>query len=107
MQGVEGLKSIARQRAEHEKDRLLFESAHDSSQVSNMFLADENQATSEDSYDETISGEILKGSEADELDKLIDQIPESNDVDDDKLIDAILSAENDLTIEDLYEGKDD
>lgn len=107
MSGVEGLKTIARQRAEHEKDRLLFEAAHDSTEVSNMFLADENQATGEDAYDDSMSEEILKGDEAEAINKLIEEIPESTDIDDDKIVDAILGAEDDLSIEDLYgEGEE-
>lgn len=107
MSGVEGLKSIARERAEHERDRLLFETAHDSSKVSNMFLADENEATSDDAYDESLSADILKGEEAKALDDLIAQIPESTDIDDDKLVDAILNAEDDISIEELYNEGDE
>lgn len=107
MTGVYGLKTIARQRAEHEKDRLLFEAAHDSTEVSNMFLADENQATGEDAYDESMSKEILEGDESKAIDDLISKIPESTDIDDDKLVDAILNAEDDLSIEELYDEGDE
>lgn len=108
MSGLNGLKSIARERAEHERDRLIFEAAHDSTQVSDMFLSDENEATSSDAYDESMNADILNSEEAKALDKLIDELPEATDDDDNKLVDAILNAEDDLSIEELYsEGEEE
>lgn len=104
MHGTSGLKSVARQRAEYEVERIVLEAACESSKVSDAFLDDENSYTSSDAYDDDNVDKILNDEESKRLDEYISKIPEASDEEDEEMINAIINSidDEDIDINDLY-----
>ena len=79
-----GLKSIRRERARLERDRVVLESILESNDIIDAFnMADDN---------------IMEETDA-EIEELIDRIPESDE--DDEEIEKILNADGSLSIDDI------
>ena len=89
---INGLRSIARERAEFERDRLLFESFHDMERIKDTFI--------QEGYIDLDDKKCCENSD-DDINRLIDQLPESDDVEDDEQIGRILSAEDDIDVEQM------
>ena len=89
---ITGLRSIARERAEAERDRLLFESFHDMERIKDMFI--------QEGYIDLDDMECCESGD-DDINRLIDQLPESDDIEDDEQIGRILSAEDDIDVEQM------
>ena len=79
-----GLKSIRRERARLERDRVVLESILESNKIIDAF--------------DMIDGVVMEETDA-EIEELIDRIPESDD--DDEEIEKILNADGSITIDDI------
>lgn len=95
---INGLKSIAKQRAAIEAESILMESVLENQEVADLFLAESGEATIGDIY----SDEDVDIPDDAEIDALIDNLPES-DIDDDEILDKMLSSD-DVDIDDIFEA---
>ena len=87
-----GLKSIRRERAELERARVMITSMLESSEVPDLFDTVEN-------------GDFFEGVSEEELEEMINKIPES-DFEDDQ-VDKILRSDEDLTIDQILGIEDE
>ena len=96
---IEGLRAIARERASHERESILYEFAFDSAKVADAFLVEEGCKTSADVFMEKASD--LHDISDEEMDALIDRIPETDDDITDIEIDRIVNSEDEIGIDDM------
>lgn len=80
---INGLKSIRRERAALERDRVVIGSMVESAQISEQF--------------NTLDEAIFEGTTSEDIEELIDKIPESED--DDDQVERILSSDEDLDVD--------
>lgn len=98
---IEGLRSIARERAIQERDRRRYGNMHDNDKIIDAFLTVESgYPTSHDIYFE--SSDEDDDYEDKEIDELIDKIPESED-DDEEEISSIINGDEEVNIGDMIE----
>lgn len=87
-----GLKSIRRERAELERARVMITSMMESSEI-------------QDTFDSIETGDFFEGVTAEEIEDMIDKIPET-DLEDEQ-VDKILGSEENLTIDQILGVEDD
>lgn len=81
----EGLKSIRRERAIMEKNRVLISSMMEDSKINSGF--------------ESLRSDFFEGVSNDEIEELISRLPESDD--EDNQVDRILSADGNLNVDQI------
>lgn len=82
---INGLKSVRRERAALERDRIVMGSMIEDSVISEAFL----------DYDDA----IFEGVTSEEIEELIDKIPESDETDDE--IERILKSNSDMDVDQI------
>jgi len=82
---INGLKSVRRERAALERDRIVMGSMIEDSVISEAFL----------DYDDA----IFEGVTSEEIEELIDKIPESDESDDE--IERILKSNSDMDVDQI------
>ena len=87
-----GLKSSRRERAELERARVMITSMMESSEI-------------QDTFDAIETGDFFEGVTAEEIEDMIDKIPET-DLEDEQ-VDKILGSEENLTIDQILGIEDD
>lgn len=99
---INGIKSIAQARKQEELDAIVYGSVMESDKVSDMFAELHSVATSNDIYLSESKCKVVKeDSEEEELDKLIDQIPESEDLSGEDLAELIKDGEDSVSFDEL------
>ena len=96
---INGLKSIARQRAIMEAEAIMMEAVMDSQEVADLFLMEDGESTIEDVYSDD---DVDIPSES-ELDDLIDNLPES-DIDDEDILNRMMDSNDEIGIDDIFEA---
>lgn len=82
---IGGLKSIRRERASLERDRVVIGSMLEDAQIAEGF--------------DELDSEFLEGVSSEEIEELIDRIPQSDDEDDQ--IEKILKSSDDLGVDEI------
>ena len=80
-------KSISRDRAKLERDRVIISSMLEDAKIDEAF--------------DDVNGAVFEGVDEEEIDELIDKIPESDDNEEDEEIDNILNSDKDLDVDEI------